>query len=652
MKEWFTSAELADAKLPDMPGTRRGIEQFGERQGWRASGHVRKRAGRGGGFEYHISLLPNAAQARLHVGHLEAENKRDRETATARKALWAKYEALSKAHKLACERRLKALLKVREMIEAGVTARTAFEVVSKMEGVSQRVLYYWQSLADKAPRADWLAALAPSFSSATRAAECNEEAWQFLVSDYLRPERPAFSACYRRMIKVAKREGWTPVPGERSLRRRLEAEVPRAEQVIARDGKEKAKALYPAQRRSRAGLHAMQVVNMDGHKVDVFISVPWAKEPTRMYLIAIQDVYSGKIVAWRLSEAETWTAVRLVIGDMVEQFGIPDDMVLDNGRAFASKWISGQTPTRFRNKVREEDPRGLVTTLGINLHWSLPYSGQSKPIERAWRDLAEAIGKHPFCSGAYTGNKPDAKPENYRERAIPLDQFKAHVAAQIAEHNAQTGRRAETCRGRSFDETFEESLASPTSIVRWPTTAQRSLWLLASEGIKAAKGNGMIHFQKNRYWSAELTQFAGKKVTIRFDPDNLHQSVRIYDLEDRLICEADCIDDAGFLNLGEAREHNKTRREFARAQKAELAAKQKLTARELGEIIYRGEKPAAPSPVEPQRPVITRIATVPQMKPRQQEDEIDFEESFSRAMSMIRGDGGVIKFPKGKASDA
>nr|WP_272212371.1 hypothetical protein [Marinicella sp. W31]MDC2878285.1 hypothetical protein [Marinicella sp. W31] len=43
---------------------------------------------------------------------------------------------------------------------------------------------------------------------------------------------------------------------------------------------------------------------------------------------------------------------------------------------------------------------------------------------------------------------------------------------------------------------------------------------------------------------------------------------------------------------------------------------------------------------------------MPQMKPRQQEDEIDFEESFSRAMSMIRGDGGVIKFPKGKASDA
>ncbi|TCT39599.1 transposase domain-containing protein [Martelella mediterranea] len=649
MKEWFTSSELAEARLPDLPASRTGVENFGERQGWRESRFARKRKGRGGGYEYHISLLPDAAQARLRVAHLEAENEKDRSAAAARKALWKRYEALSKPHKQTCEKRLNALLKVNEMVGAGVSARTAFEVVAKMEGVSERILYYWQSLADKAPRADWLAALAPSFASQKTHAECHEKAWQVLLSDYLRPEAPAFSACYRRMTKVAEREGWLPVPGERSLRRRLEAEVPRSEQVIAREGKEKAKALYPAQRRSKTNLHAMQMVNMDGHKIDVFVRVPWSEKPVRMYLLGIQDVFSGKIVAWRLSEAETWTAVRLVIGDMVEQYGIPDDMVLDNGRAFASKWISGQTPTRFRNKIRPEDPRGLVTTLGINLLWSLPYSGQSKPIERAWRDLAEAIGKHPFCSGAYTGPNPDAKPENYAQRAIPLEDFRTHVAAQIADHNAQPGRRAETCRGRSFDETFEASLAQPTSIVRWPTAAQRSVWLLASEALKAAKGNGLIHFQKNRYWSPELSQYAGKKVTVRFDPDNLHQPLKVYDLNDRLICEANCLDDTGFKDMGAAKEHGKARSSYLKAEKAALAAKRKLTASELGEIIYRGKDPQKPAKPMPQRPVVTRLATAHQLKPVQQEDD-DFEESFSRALSLIKGDDGVIKFPKGKAS--
>ena len=430
MKEWFTAKELIEARLPDLPTSERSFYRFIEKHGWNASAHARQCKGSGTPFEYHLSLLPDAARTRLRVAADEAEHKAEKAVDAASKQLWAKYETLSKPHKNACKRRLKALLKVREMVDAGVTARTAFEVVSKMEGVSTRVLYYWQSLADKAPKKDWLAALAPSFSSATRAAVCHEDAWQMLLSDYLRPERPAFSACYRRMTKVANEQDWSPIPSERALRRRLEAEVPKAEQVIAREGGDKAKALYPAQRRSKVSLHAMQAVNMDGHKIDVFVRVPWSEKPTRMYLLGIQDVYSGKIVAWRLSEAETWETVRLVIGDMVEAFGIPDDMVLDNGRAFASKWISGQSRTRFRFKIRDEDPRGLVTTLGINLHFSQPYSGQSKPIERAWRDLAEAIGKHPFCSGAYTGRNTEEKPENYAARAIPLEEFRMHVAAQ------------------------------------------------------------------------------------------------------------------------------------------------------------------------------------------------------------------------------
>lgn len=82
------------------------------------------------------------------------------------------------------------------------------------------------------------------------------------------------------------------------------------------------KKLYPAQRRDRSGLYALQAVNMDGHKLDVFVQVPWSEKPVRLYLIAIQDLYSGKILSWRLSDVESWKIVRLAIGDMVETYGI------------------------------------------------------------------------------------------------------------------------------------------------------------------------------------------------------------------------------------------------------------------------------------------------------------------------------------------
>ncbi len=238
--------------------------------------------------------------------------------------------------------------------------------------------------------------------------------WDILKSDYLRPERPTFSACYRRVVKLAKAKKWSPIPTERALRRRFDHEVPEAVQIAAREGREKAKALYPAQRRSRADLHAMQAVNMDGHKFDVFVRFP-DDRIGRVFMIALQDLYSGKFVAWRISDSENKETVRLVIGDMVERFGIPDIITLDNGRAFASKWITGRSPTRYRFKIRDEDPQGLLTTLGVDLRFTKPYSGQSKPIERAFRDLTDDISRHPVCAGAYTGNKPDAKPDNYRQ---------------------------------------------------------------------------------------------------------------------------------------------------------------------------------------------------------------------------------------------
>jgi putative transposase len=638
VKDWFTIAELKELALPDMPVSNGSFGYWAEQH--RQSDKARKRAGRGGGFEYHVSLLPQAAQLRLKI-MADAANGTPGENAAHKKALWDRYDALPQSHKLMCKARLKAISEVFELEAAGLSMTGAMAATASRNNVSIATLYNWRGLILSQDRTDWLAALAPSFTATAKRSDCDERAWEFITSDYLRPSRPAFSACYRRLVDAAKKEGWSPIPSDKSLMRRLRAEVPETVRTLARDGKEKAKKIYPAQRRTRAHLHAMQAVNMDGHKIDVFIKVPWSEKPVRMYLIGIQDLYSGKVLSWRISEAETWEAVRLVIGDMVEAFGIPDKIYLDNGRAFASKWISGQSRTRFRFKIKEEDPRGLLTELGIEPLWTTPYSGQSKPIERAWRDLAEEIAKHPFCDGAYTGNKPDAKPENYMTRAISLDEMRMHVAAQVARHNDREGRRAVACAGRSFDATFKASLADPSTIVSWPTEAQKSLWLLASEIVRSQRGSGEIHFQGNRYWHVALNAHAGKKVTLRFDPDRLHDPVKVYDLNNSLICEAECIEDVGFDNQDAARLHARARRDHLKAVQAQADAHQRLTAQELADIIYRGEK-ALDQP--PQKPAVTRIASggraaaaaaLPDINPDTK--PIDFEEHFGRALRIISG---------------
>jgi len=59
MAEWFSASELAG--LPGLPGSDRGIERRAIREAWLRQ----RRAGRGGGFEFHISSLPAETQAHL-----------------------------------------------------------------------------------------------------------------------------------------------------------------------------------------------------------------------------------------------------------------------------------------------------------------------------------------------------------------------------------------------------------------------------------------------------------------------------------------------------------------------------------------------------------------------------------------------------------
>jgi len=65
-KIWWTADEIAAAALPDLQATKRGVNSHADRCGWR--GHpefARRRAGRGGGWEYHWKLFPLRAQKKL-----------------------------------------------------------------------------------------------------------------------------------------------------------------------------------------------------------------------------------------------------------------------------------------------------------------------------------------------------------------------------------------------------------------------------------------------------------------------------------------------------------------------------------------------------------------------------------------------------------
>jgi hypothetical protein len=248
-------------------------------------------------------------------------------------------------------------------------------------------------------------------------------------------------------------------------------------------------------------------------------------------------------------------------------------------REFAAKSITGGAATRYRFKLRDDDPLGLFAVIGCQIVWATPYSGQSKPIERALRDMCDAIARDPQLDGAWTGSRPDAKPEDYGSRAVPLEEFTRVVAQGIEEHNTRQGRRSEVACGRSFAEVFDASYA--VAPIRKATAAQRRLWLMGAEGLRA-DSRGEVRLMENRYWAPWMAGIAGERVIVRLDPADLHAGVHVYSADNRYLGAAECRHKGGFPSGEDARIRARARAEWMRAENRAAAAHRKLTARELG----------------------------------------------------------------------
>lgn len=496
------------------------------------------------------------------------------------------------------EDRLRVLTLVESAVQLGSSRSEAVDTVAKHEMLGRATIYRWFNIVRDVPREQWLEALHPSYNPHRRGADCDAEAWEYFKADYLRLEQPSAMACYRRLKSLAKVNGWRIPSCARSLVRRIEKEFPREALLLARHGVRALDRMRPAQLRDHSVFAALEAVNADGHRVDVFVSWPDG-QIARPWLLAWQDLYSGKLLSWRFDASENSHAVRLAFGDLLDDFGIPSHAYLDNGRSFASKWMTGGTPNRYRFKVREGEPVGLLTNLGVTVHWATPYHGQAKPIERAFRDLAENLAKHPEFRGAYVGRNPQAKPENYGSRAVPLERFLEVAREVILEHNARAGRQSPVCNGvLSFDDAFARSYA--TVVVKKPAPSQRHLWLLAAEQLRTNKVDGSIRIFDNVYWSEPLKDFVGAPVVVRFDPNDLKRGVHVYTDDERYICEAECQQAVGFNDVAAAQERRRESNRIRRAARDQLEASVRIEALDALQQLPRSAKPELPTPAATQ----------------------------------------------------
>lgn len=643
-KIWFTAQEIADFALPGLPKAKRKVNERAEDERWALKVDpagmplARPRQGRGGGLEYHLSILPAAARAELVKRGVTMDVAND-DLDVRQTSMWSWFDGQNGKIKAKAEHRMAVIAQVELFEQAGMTRSGAVTNASKMHGTSASTIWNWLALVEGVAPCDRLPHLAPRFKGGGAEAALDPRVWQFLISDYLRPEGPpTFTSCYDRAVTFAATIGQT-LPHPRTLLRKIERDIDPRLIIAKRSGVEALRQTVPPQQRTVASMHAMELVNIDGHKFDVFVKFPDGRIG-RPLMIAIADIYSRKFLSWRFGETENAVQTRLAFADLFRKWGIPKGCLLDNGRAFASKWITGGALSRFRFKIREDEPTGLLTSLGIQIHWATPYRGQSKPIERAFRDICSTIATHPAFAGAYTGNRPDAKPENYGARAIPWDEFVRIANAGMHAHNAKLGRRTEMAqaRGLSFDQVFEESYRAAPIGKATPEHLRKAL--LTGEQIRADRKSGHITVAGNRYWAPELSRMSGKLLTIRFDPDDLHQDIHVYTQGDDFVCSAPIYEATGFLDMGAAKARARQEGNLKKAARELERQQDLLTAAQIAAMLpdYSDETDA------PEPTVVravrhrgnTAAALKPLSEPARAHPRDQYQEQISSAFGALR----------------
>ncbi|EIJ2890768.1 Mu transposase C-terminal domain-containing protein [Salmonella enterica] len=610
--DWFSAKKLEG--LIGLPKSSSAISRKARLEQW----VFRQIHGvRGVAYEFHISSLPKETQAALLLRQGEIETSMGRfeiarPTLEAhdydREALWSKWDNASDSQRRLAEKWLPAVQAADEMLNQGISTKTAFATVAGHYQVSASTLRDKYYQVQKFAKPDWAAALVDGRGASRRnvhKSEFDEDAWQFLIADYLRPEKPAFRKCYERLELAAREHGWS-IPSRATAFRRIQ-QLNEAMVVACREGEHALMHLIPAQQRTVEHLDAMQWINGDGYLHNVFVR--WFNgDVIRPKTWFWQDVKTRKILGWRCDVSENIDSIRLSFMDVVTRYGIPEDfhITIDNTRGAANKWLTGGAPNRYRFKVKEDDPKGLFLLMGAKMHWTSVVAGkgwgQAKPVERAFGvgGLEEYVDKHPALAGAYTGPNPQAKPDNYGDRAVDAELFLKTLAEGVAMFNARTGRETEMCGGKlSFDDVFEREYAR--TIVRKPTEEQKRMLLLPAEAVNASrkgefalKVGGSLKGAKNVYYNMALMNAGVKKVVVRFDPQQLHSTVYCYTLDGRFICEAECLSPVAFNDAAAGREYRRRQKQLKSATKAAIKAQKQMDALEVAELLPQIAEPEAP----------------------------------------------------------
>lgn len=338
---------------------------------------------------------------------------------------------------------------------------------------------------------------------------------------YLMEGAPSLQTCWDLTLGYAMRENGVErvnFPSCSTFKRRLRREVPKQSIYLARYGESAWNRKYGNYiDRDYSSVICGEVWVSDHAQIDVAcltqdgnVVFPW--------VTAWRDYKSGKWLGWILQSGNPNSDhIFQSFYYAVNEFGLPKDVIIDNGKDYRSKDFAGGR--KFKIEADEFKTTCMLEELNVKANFALPYNAQTKPIERDFLKIKELLSKH--CIG-YRGGNVVERPEKLAKeikagKIIPFEVFKEVFDDFVINVLNKRPSRGKNHEGLSPDQLFNQECAE---VIKVESDALKLFCTRTSKNYTIRRNGIKDNELGITYWADWMISKTGLKVYLRRDIQN------------------------------------------------------------------------------------------------------------------------------------
>jgi hypothetical protein len=273
----------------------------------------------------------------------------------------------------------------------------------------------------------------------------------------------------------------------------------------------------------------------------------------RPWLTRFDDMRSRYICGWHIDIIPNTLTILRALSMAVENCGIFDNLLIDNGKDFRSHWFAGNVWKQRKMKLDKETCdliEGVLHDCGTMAHFCIPYHGQPKPIERAFRTDIELFEKR---METYVRSNTATRPDEAKlywgringrdkiEVKLTLEELRRRYAEYVEWFNSEWHHTGQGMDGKTPAQVFEENRGPRKEIYE---EMRRYIFTRREKRTVQRKG---VAIDGIEYYNPQMVQYIGSEVEVRRDINKLG-TVSLYSLPEHTYlfeAESDVLKDFG-----------------------------------------------------------------------------------------------------------